>query len=59
MPLKKGFSRKSIAANIKREMEAGLSKKQAIAIALETARAAAKKAGKPKKAPAKAKKAKK
>lgn len=51
MPLKKGFSKKSIAANIKNEMKAGKPQKQAVAIALNTAREAAKKAGKPGKAP--------
>lgn len=56
MPLKKGYSKKSISSNIKAEMESGKPQKQAIAIALETARTAAKKAGKPSKAPKKAKK---
>ena len=59
MPLKKGYSRKSICANIRSEMERGISRDQAVAIALETARTAAKKAGKPGKAPAKKKKGKK
>lgn len=44
MPLKKGYSRKSIASNIKNEMKRGRPQKQAIAIALETARRAKKKA---------------
>lgn len=44
MPLKKGYSRKSISSNIKNEMKRGRPQKQAIAIALETARRAKKKA---------------
>lgn len=51
MPLTKGYSRASIGKNIRREVGAGKPKKQAIAIALNTAREAAKKAGKPGKAP--------
>ena len=50
--LTKGYSSK----NIGKEMKAGMPQKQAVAVALSTARKAAMKAGKPSKAPAKAKK---
>ena len=51
MPLTKGYSSKSIGKNIKMEEKSGRPKKQAIAIALNVARDAAMKAGKPSKAP--------
>ena len=44
MPLKKGFSKKAISSNIRTEIRAGKPHKQAVAIALSTARAAKRKA---------------
>lgn len=53
MPLKKGYSKQAVSENIRTERAAGKPQKQAVAIAMNTAREAAKKAGKPSRAPAK------
>jgi len=46
MPLKKGSSRKTISSNIRTEIAHGKKPKQAVAIALDTARRSGKSAAK-------------
>lgn len=46
MPLKQGWSKASVGHNIKTEVKAGRSHAQAVAIALNVAKKAKKKAGK-------------
>jgi hypothetical protein len=45
MPLKQGYSPKSVSSNVRSEMKAGKPQKQAVAIALSVAKKAKAKAG--------------
>lgn len=51
MPLRRGYSKKTISTNIGEMIKAGYPPKQAQAAALSSARTSAKKAGKPGKGP--------
>ena len=53
MPMQKGYGQKTIGKNISMEMKRGKPQKQAVAMALSSARESAMKAGKPSKAPPK------